>query len=362
MNKDHYAVIMAGGIGSRFWPMSKSKMPKQFLDILGTGETLIQQTYRRLKLTFITKNIYVVTNEMYIDLCIKQLSDLPESNILCEPIMRNTAPCIAYSVFKIHSINKNANIFIAASDHIITNEKKFTKILKKSLEFTSKNDIILTLGINPSRPDTGYGYIQFVEENLPESSEIKKVKTFTEKPSQDLALKFIDSGDFLWNSGMFISTSSSIILAYRKFLRDIYDVFDEGREFYFKKNEKEYIKRVFASCKNISIDYGIMEKAENVYVYPSDFGWSDLGTWSSLYTHLDLDKFNNAVSGNQVKLYNSHGNIVNVPNDKLVVINGLQDYIIVDNDGTLLICKKEDEQNIKQFVSDLKREGQEDKI
>ena len=221
-------------------------------------------------------------------------------------------------------------------------------------ELTAKNDVLLTLGMTPSRPDTGYGYIQFINEKLADHKKVRKVKTFTEKPNQELALKFLDSGDFLWNSGMFIWSAASITLAYRKYLRDTYDVFEEGKSYYNTEKETEYIDRVFAGCKNISIDYGIMERSTNVYVYPADLGWSDLGTWGSLYTHLDLDKNNNAVQGDTVRLYESSNNIINVPKDKVVVLQGLNGYIIVENEGTLLVCKKEDEQQIKQFVADIK--------
>ncbi|MAU37675.1 MAG: mannose-1-phosphate guanylyltransferase [Flavobacteriales bacterium] len=352
MNKNNYAVIMAGGIGSRFWPMSKQKLPKQFLDILGTGETLIQQTFKRLQGLCLTENIFIVTNREYKDLCLKQLKNVIEDNILCEPVMRNTAPCIAYAAFKIHNMNKNANMIIAASDHIILKENEFVKIIKDCFNVVANHDILLTIGITPSRPDTGYGYIQYTDQKLESQQKIRKVKTFTEKPDQALALNFLDSGDFLWNSGMFLWSAKSITLAYRKLLRDMYDVFEKGKEFYCTTKETEFIDRVFPGCKNISIDYAIMEKSDNVYVYPADFGWSDLGTWGSLYMHLDLDKNKNAVQGNNVLLYESADNIINVPNNKTVVMQGMNGYIVVENEGTLLICKKENEQKIKQYSED----------
>ena len=354
MNKNNYAVIMAGGIGSRFWPMSKVTFPKQFLDILGTGETLIQQTFNRLQRVCPKENILIVTNKNYKDLCLEQLPNVIESNILCEPAMRNTAPCVAYAAFKIQSMNENANMIIAASDHIILKEDEFVRVANDCLEVVAKNDILLTLGITPSRPDTGYGYIQFTTEKLDNHQRIRKVKTFTEKPNQELALNFLDSGDFLWNSGMFVWSAKSITLAFRKQLRDMYDVFEQGKQFYNTSKETEFIDRIFPGCKNISIDYGIMEKSENVYVYPTDLGWSDLGTWGSLYAHLDLDENRNAVQGNKVMLYDSADNIIKVPNDKVVVMQGMNGYIVVENEGTLLICKKENEQQIKQFVADLK--------
>jgi len=354
MNKNNYAVIMAGGIGSRFWPMSKAELPKQFLDILGTGETLIQQTFKRLARICPAENILIVTNKNYKHLCLQQLPDIVEKNILCEPAMRNTAPCVAFAAFKIQSENPDANMIIAASDHIIIKEDEFVRVMNDCLEVSAKNDVLLTLGITPSRPDTGYGYIQFTDEVLGNHKKIRKVKTFTEKPNQELALNFLDSGDFLWNSGMFIWSAKSIALAYRKNLPDMYDVFEEGKEFYNTNKETEYIDRVFPACKNISIDYGIMEKSANVYVYPADLGWSDLGTWGSLYTQLSLDTNKNAVQGDGVMLYDSSDNIIKVPNDKRVVLQGLNGYIVVESEGTLLVCKKEDEQQIKQFVADVK--------
>ena len=354
MNKNNYAVIMAGGIGSRFWPMSKASLPKQFLDILGTGETLIQQTFRRLQKICPPENILIVTNKNYKNLCLEQLADVLEKNILCEPAMRNTAACVAYAAFKIQSENPDANMVIAASDHIITKEDEFVRVMNDCLEVSATNDVLLTIGITPSRPDTGYGYIQFTDQGLAKNKKVKKVKTFTEKPNQELALNFIDSGDFLWNSGMFVWSAKSITLAYRKYLHDMYAVFEEGKSFYNTEEEEEYIDRVFPGCKNISIDYGVMEKSDKVYVYPADFGWSDLGTWGSLYTHLELDEHQNAIQGNKVMLYNSSDNIVNVPKDKLVVLQGLSGYIVVESEGTLLVCKKEDEQQIKQFVADVK--------
>ena len=347
---------MAGGIGSRFWPMSRSTYPKQFLDILGTGETLIQQTFRRLSKVCPTDNILVVTNKKYKDLCLNQLPEIKERNILCEPAMRNTAPCVAYAAFKVYQENKEANMVVAPSDHLITNEDEFVRVVNECLVSSAQENCLLTLGIKASRPDIGYGYIQFNDAVLESNPKITQVKTFTEKPNQELALQFIDSGDFLWNSGIFIWKAETVILAIRKHLRDMYDIFEAGNEYYNTANEDEFIERVFPGCKNISIDYGIMEKSENVYVYPADFGWSDLGTWGSLHNHLEMDDNKNGVIGNNVMLYNSSGNIVNVPKDKLVVLQGLDGYIVAESNNTLLVCKKDNEQEIKQFVADVKRE------
>lgn len=358
MDKKNYAIIMAGGIGSRFWPLSRKSLPKQFLDILGVGETLIQQTFRRLSLLCPKENIYIVTNKDYFDLCKEQIEEIKVSQILCEPVMRNTAPCIAYAAFKIHAKDPDAKLIVAPSDHLITNEVEYVNIVNRVLKIISSQDILVTLGIQPNRPDTGYGYIQYDENNnLLEDNKIKKVKTFTEKPDLDLALQFLDSGDFLWNAGIFIFSSKVIVASYRKYLRDMYDIFDSGNQFYNTNKEHDFIEHAFPSCKNISIDYGILEKSDIVYVYPSNFGWSDLGTWGSIDNHLIKDDSNNAVRGNHLNLYNSQNNIVFTNTIRECVINGLDGYIVVENEGSLLICRKEDEQQIKIFVSDLKNKS-----
>lgn len=343
---------MAGGIGSRFWPMSKTARPKQFIDILGTGETLIQQTYNRLKRICPEENIYIVTNEIYKELTLEQLNGINLEQIICEPTMRNTAPCIAYANYKIAAKNPDANIVVAPSDHLILKEDEFVRVINLALDYTSKNDSLLTLGITPSRPDTGYGYIQF-NENL--DSEIKRVKTFTEKPNLDLAKKFIESGDFCWNSGMFVWSLKSIQKAFETLLPDVDDVFKNGLGKYNSPEEYNFIKTAYSSCKNISIDYGIMESSKNVHVISADIGWSDLGTWGSIYTHLPLDEDKNAIVGQNVMLYNSSNNIINVPEEKLVVLEGLNDYIVVESDNILLVCQKQNEQNIKQIVTDIKK-------
>ena len=345
---------MAGGIGSRFWPMSTSKMPKQFLDVLGNGETLLQQTFRRLSKICPPSQILIVTNTDYKDICKKQLPNIKEQNILCEPARRNTAPCIAYASFKIQHENRDANIIVAPSDHLITNEDEFERIVKECLEVSAQKDYLITLGIKPSRPETGYGYIQFSDKSCKENETLRKVKTFTEKPNLEIAQQFLDSGDFLWNSGMFIWSVSSIVLSIEKLLPDMYEVFLEGKELYNTEDEIDFINRVFPTCKNISIDYGIMEKSKNVFVYPSDFGWSDLGTWGSLENHIEADEFNNTLISKQVLLYDSENNIVRLPKEKVAVIQGMDGYIIVDTKEALLICKKEEEQKIKQFVADIK--------
>ena len=345
---------MAGGIGSRFWPMSRTRHPKQFLDILGTGETLIQQTYNRLKRICPEENIYIVTNEIYRDLTKEQLPNLNDEQVICEPSRKNTAPCIAYANYKIAAKNPNANIVVAPADHLILKEDEFVRVINLALAYTEKSDTLFTLGINPSRPDTGYGYIQFDTDESKPDAEIKKVKTFTEKPNLELAKQFIESGEFCWNSGMFVWSLKSINTAFEKLLPTMNGIFKEGIGKYNTSQEEEFIKQAYSVCKNISIDYGIMEKSHNVHVISADIGWSDLGTWGSIYTHLPLDENKNAVVGKNVMLYESKGNIINVPKNKLVVLQGLKNYIVVESDNILLVCKKEDEQEIKQFVNDIK--------
>tara|TARA_R110001592_G_scaffold354888_2_gene654903 strand:- start:552 stop:1613 length:1062 start_codon:yes stop_codon:yes gene_type:complete len=345
---------MAGGIGSRFWPMSTTAHPKQFIDILGTGQTLIQQTYSRLKKICPEENIYIVTNEMYEDLILEQLAGITKEQIICEPSRRNTAPCIAYANYKIAEKNPNANIVVAPADHLILKEDEFVKVVNMALAYTEKNDCLVTLGITPSRPDTGYGYIQFDSNVSSSDDEIKKVKTFTEKPDLELAKQFVESGEFCWNSGMFIWSLKSINKAFEKLLPTMDGIFKEGIGIYNTPAEKEFISKSYSVCKNISIDYGIMEKSTNVHVISADIGWSDLGTWGSIYTHLDHDNQQNAVVGDNVMLYDSKKNIINVPKDKLVVLQGLDDFIVVDTNDVLMVCKKQDEQKIKQFVNDIK--------
>jgi len=341
---------MAGGIGSRFWPMSRTDKPKQFLDFLGTGKTLIQQTFERVTRIVPKENVYIVTNTLYKELTLEQLADITEQQVICEPSRRNTAPCIAYANHKIKKLNPNANILVAPADHLIIKEDVFSDAVQKCFDFASKNDALITMGITPTRPDTGYGYIQFINND----DELKKVKTFTEKPDHDLAVKFIESGEFSWNSGMFIWNINSISKAFENHLPNTTAIFAEGEEFYNTDKEADFIEKAYSTCKDISIDYGIMEKAENVFVMNVDIGWSDLGTWGSVYTHLKHDNNENAKVGKHVMLYDTTNCMINVPKDKLVVIQGLDDYIVVEANNTLLICKKSDEQKIKQFVQDVK--------
>lgn len=345
---------MAGGIGTRFWPMSRTSRPKQFIDILGTGETLIQQTFKRLKKACPPENIFIVTNAIYKELVLEQLPEITENQVLCEPSRRNTAPCIAYAAHKINAINPNANLVVAPSDHIILNEETFTEVILAGLEAVKHNNWLLTLGIRPSRPDTGYGYIQFNENHkYDKDPRICKVKTFTEKPDLEIAKSFLKSGDFLWNSGIFIWSVKSILNELAKYLPDINDLFLEGRNAYNTPAENEVIKKIYSQCNSISIDYGIMEKSDKVYVLSSDFGWSDLGTWGSLYEIRSKDGHGNSIVGRNVMMYDSTKCIVNMPKDKLVVLQGLEDYIVVEDDSILLVCRKEDEQQIRKFVNDV---------
>jgi mannose-1-phosphate guanylyltransferase len=351
---DNYCVIMAGGVGTRFWPMSRTAHPKQFIDILGTGETLIQQTVKRFLKVFEPENIFIVTSDIFKNLVLEQVPELKENQILSEPSRRNTAPCIAYAAHKIYALNPDANLVVAPSDHIILREDIFVEVIEAALKASSNNDWLLTLGIKPSRPDTGYGYIQFNEVLAScDDDRIKKVKTFTEKPVLEMARSFLQSGDFLWNSGIFIWKARSILKALSIHLPDINDVFLAGKDYYNTAGEKEFIRSTYAVCRSISIDYGVMEKADNVYVLSSDFGWSDLGTWGSLYDIRSKDANGNSLVGKNVMIYDSKNCIINMPREKLVVLQGLEDHIVVEEDNILLICRKSDEQQIRQFVNDV---------
>lgn len=354
MSKHRYCVIMAGGVGSRFWPMSRTARPKQFIDVLGTGRTLLQQTYDRSRRFCPAKNIFVVTNDTYKNLVREQLPELGEENILSEPARKNTAPCIAYAAWKIHSSDPKAVMVVAPSDHLITKEETYVKAIRSCFTKAADTDCLLTIGIKPTRPDTGYGYIQFIESENEKDKRIKKVKTFTEKPDTELAKFFLQSGDFLWNAGIFIWSTKSIIKAFEEHQPEMAAMFDEGKEVFNTDKEYDFIRDVYSRIKSDSIDYAIMEKAPNVFVRSSLIGWSDLGTWGSLYTHIHKDEHHNAVIGKNVMLYNSHNCIVHVPKDKLVVIEGLDDYIVVESESILLICKKQDEQMIRNFVNDVK--------
>lgn len=353
MNKNNYVAIMAGGIGSRFWPMSRINYPKQFLDILNIGRTLIQSTYDRFAKFIPKENIYVVTFEDYAGIVAEQLPELSKANILCEPSRKNTAPCIAYVSYKIHLLNANANLICAPSDHLITDDDAFIKICNEALKFTAHIKGLLTLGIKPTHPNTGYGYIQY--EPLAVGKNIYKVKTFTEKPTVEIAKAFIASGDFLWNAGIFVWQVKNIIKAFEKLLPEIHEVFDAELNNFNTDAEKEAIERIYPLCVNISIDYGIMENADNVYIMPSSFGWSDLGTWASAFQNLEKDYLENAVVGDNVMIIDATNNLVHASNKKLILLQGLNDYVVVDTKDVLLICKKDKEQEIKEYVAEVKR-------
>ncbi len=346
---------MAGGVGSRFWPVSRTEYPKQFIDFFGVGKTLIQSTYDRFLKICPAENIFIVTNEIYTDIIKKQLPDIGDNQILAEPIMRNTAPCISYGSTKIAQLNPDATIVVAPSDHTITNPEAFVAAINQCLDAASKSDVLITLGIKPSRPDTGYGYIQYMDTPLPGDQQIFKVKTFTEKPNLELAKSFLQSGDFLWNAGIFIWSAKAINNAFQQHLPEMHEIFQQGSSIYNTEHETEFIGTAYQQCTNISIDFGIMEKAENVYVLPAEFGWSDLGTWASIYEIAEHDYVGNAViPAEKVMMFNSSNCMVNVPEDKLVILQDLHDYIVVESNNTLLICPRNAEQSIKQIVADVK--------
>jgi mannose-1-phosphate guanylyltransferase len=357
MNKNHFCVIMAGGIGSRFWPLSKISKPKQFLDILGTGRSLLQSTYDRFREIIQPENIIIVTSSQYRDFIFEQLPELTPQQVLLEPMRKNTAPCIAYANYKIKLMNPDAVIVVSPSDHLILKQDEFLNEIRKGLEVASSENVLLTLGIKPNRPETGYGYIQANTKRIPgKPDNLRKVKTFTEKPDMELARVFFESGEFHWNSGIFIWSLKTIMNSIRQFLPDVDSLFSTGLNVYNTEKEQEFITGVYATCKNISVDYGIMEKAEDVYVLVSDFGWSDLGTWGSLYENSHRDSDGNMISGKNVFTYDIKNSIINVPRDKIVVLQGLDEFIVVDSGDILLVCRKEDEQRIKQFVNDVKIE------
>ena len=371
IRENNYCVIMAGGIGSRFWPYSRTDRPKQFLDFFGTGRSLLQMTVDRFRPLVPIKNVFIVTNVAYKEAILEQIPDLEESQILCEPARRNTAPCIAYATAHIRALclrragltaknqdwsrpEMKANIVVAASDHLILEEDKFRDVIARAFEFVNENNAILTLGMEPTRPETGYGYIQRQEDlaRLPKADGIYPVKTFTEKPNLEMAKIFLNSGDFLWNSGIFIWNLQTISEAFRFLLPEVADRFREGELLMGTDREEAFIEEIFPKCPNISIDYGIMEKAENVFVMPSSFGWSDLGTWGSLYELSRKDENGNVGLHSDALFYESKGNIVVLEGGKLAVVQGAEDMIIAEQDGVLLVCKKSEEQRIKQFVAD----------
>ena len=352
-SKHNYVAIMAGGIGSRFWPMSRTAYPKQFLDILNTGKTLIQQTYERYKKLVPEENIFIITSAEYVSIVKEQLPNVNEENILGEPSRKNTAPCVAYISFKLLKKDPNANLIVAPADHLITETSEFIKTSKKALDFVNHINAFVTLGIKPAYPNTGYGYIQ--HDTTAAAPDIYKVKTFTEKPNAELAQTFIASGDFLWNAGIFIWKVKNIVTAFEKYLPEMYEVFASEKDKFNTEEEKKAIEQIYPQCTNISIDFGIMEKADNVYIIPSSFGWSDLGTWNSAWDNMERDYLGNAVAGKNVMIMDATKCMVHAENSKLVVLQGLDDFIVVDTKDALLICRKDKEQEIKEFVAEIKR-------
>mgnify|MGYP006143246725 CR=1 FL=1 len=346
---------MAGGIGSRFWPMSTPAHPKQFLDVLGIGKSLIRMTYDRLLSIAPAENIFVVTNTRYTDLVAEQIPEMDRSHILTEPKRKNTAPCIAYAAAKIHAIDPNATLIITPSDHLILKEQRFTEIIEIAVEQANSDERLVTLGIQPSRPDTGYGYIEFSSDQPLSSGSVTPVIHFREKPNLKTAENFLLSGNFYWNSGIFIWKTKTVLDALKRFTPDLHNLFTAQLEKYNTPQEQVYVDQCFEDCEDISIDYAIMEKAKNVYVRESLIGWSDLGTWNSAYENMEKDYFANAVASDNVIVIDATKCMINAPKDKLVVVQGLDDFIVVDTKDVLLICSKEKEQSIKEYVAEVKR-------
>jgi len=364
MNQTHqpsrHAVIMAGGVGSRFWPMSRLAKPKQFLDILGTGETLIQTTYRRLLPMFLPENIWVVTNVDYLDLVKEQLPQLAVANILLEPDRKNTAPCLALAAYKIQQQHSDALLFVAASDHLITKDQQFLEALEKGLDFAEKNDVLVTIGIKPHRPDTGYGYIQ--ADMKTSSDAIYKVKTFTEKPDEALAKEFLRSGEFFWNSGNFIWKAEVFLRSFEQFLPEDAQLFHAAIADFNTPKEAEVLDRTYSMLRNISVDYAVMEKADNVYMLAADLGWSDLGTWGSLFEEITGTGAPNALLGAHIVAHETTGCLVYSTDQKLVVLQGVKDLIVAQSGNMLLVCNRTDEQKIKAIVNEISLSRGEDFI
>lgn len=344
MNKNYYAVIMAGGVGSRFWPVSTPDNPKQFHDMLGTGQSLIQQTFNRLSSLIPAEQILIATNQRYKDLVMEHLPEVTENQVLLEPAMRNTAPCILYSALKIADQNREAVMIVAPSDHYIEDETEFVRNVKSAFETCQKSDLLMTLGIKPTGPNTGYGYIQFEDDE----KEVKKVKNFTEKPDLKTAEKFLSQGDYLWNAGIFIWSVKSILNSFKRSLPEMCDLFEAGVSIWNSSREARFISDHYPEAENISIDYGIMEKATNVYVMATDFGWNDLGTWGSLYDKLDKDENDNAIVNASGYFLDAKNNMISTREGKKIVVAGISDYIIVETADTIMIYPKSEEQNIKE--------------
>jgi mannose-1-phosphate guanylyltransferase len=350
--KKRFCIIMAGGVGKHFWPLSREKRPKQFIDLLGTGKTLIQDTYDRMCQICPQENIFVVTINSFVEITQDQLPNLTSDRILIEPARRNTAPCIIYATEKIKSIEPDAQIIVTPSDHIIQNELRFEKVVNDGIEFVSQNNALLTIGLKPTRPETDYGYIQIEDSTC--TDDIMKVKNFTEKPNLELATFFLESEEFLWNSGIFIWSLKTITQAFVKYLPELSELFEEYKSKINTTEESDAIQEIYAGCKNISIDYGIMEKADNVYVYCGNFGWSDLGTWSTLYDSLEKDENDNIKNNDDTLIYDTRNSFIKIPKGKIAAIKGLDGFIVADTPDALLICKKGEESKLRQILNDIK--------
>ncbi len=354
MRNNYYAVLMAGGVGSRFWPVSTSSYPKQFHDMLGTGDTLIQKTFKRLNSFVPTENILILTNERYNDLVLEQLPEVKQHQVVLEPAMRNTAPCILYAALKIQKMNPDAVMIVAPSDHWIEDEAAFAKDVTACFEKCENEEVLCTLGIKPSFPNTGFGYIEYEKNDGPERSGLKKVRQFREKPDYDTAKEFLAQGNFLWNAGIFMWSVTTIVKAFKKHQPAQYGLFESGIADYNTSNESTFIEEHYPLAENISIDYAILENSKSIYVLPASFDWNDLGTWGSLYDKLDKDESNHAVVNAKVISEDASGNMILSPKNKIVVVDGLKDYIIVDNDDVLLIYPKSKEQDIKKVLKKVK--------
>ena len=353
MNKDHYVLILAGGIGTRLWPKSKQALPKQFLDILHVGKTFLQATYERYTSFIPKENIYVITNKDYLSIVKEQLPVLDAENILSEPSRKNTAPCVAYISFKLLHKNPNANIIVSPSDQIILDKQGFEIAAQKALNFSDKKNAFVTLGIKPLYPNTNYGYIQ--REQYEIEPQIFKVKTFTEKPPLEMAQTFIDSGDFLWNTGLFVWKASEILKEFEMFQPEMYEAFADAKDLFDQDRESEVLESVYGLCTNLSLDLAIMEKSENVYIVPCEFGWSDLGTWNNIYDNQEKDYLGSALSGDRILNIDSTESIINVSDNKLVVIQGLDNHIVIDTDEVLLICKRDNEKDMKEYMTEVRK-------
>ncbi|UAB75894.1 mannose-1-phosphate guanylyltransferase [Mesoflavibacter sp. SCSIO 43206] len=350
-NKNYYAILMAGGVGSRFWPVSTESFPKQFHDMLGTGDTLLQKTFQRLNKLIPTENIFILTNEKYNDLVLQQLPEVKQKQVVLEPAMRNTAPCILYASLKIQKLNPDAVMIVAPSDHWIEDETAFTQNVQQAFQFCEQNDALMTLGIKPTFPNTGYGYIECGNAS---AENISEVIQFREKPDYNTAKQFLAQGNFLWNAGIFMWSASSVINAFKNNQPELFQHFNKGMALYNTDAEAEFIEENYAKVENISVDYAIMESSKNVYVIPATFDWNDLGTWGSLYDKLDKDQNQNAVVNAKTLVEDASGNMIRTSKEKVVVVDGLNDYIIVDKDEVLLIFPKTKEQDIKKVLQNVK--------